>query len=401
MFSNRKHKRERGQSITEFAIMLPVLLIIVLGTLEVTNLITSYNRLQLVAREGARFGGGGGDNEGILTIVMNANENSLEAEFEDIYIVRPVIGDGDVNEGEDGWVPGTWVEEHIYGDGPETSGLSGADIYNDFDNPGLLAGTELIVVIVNYDADTVLGLPMMSFSGFEGEEEGRVPLRAYGIMPLLADTLTVDGTATCSFFPMAINLGDLDFALDGDMDGIINAPPGTDFEIQAYGSSNYREFDFLVCAPRQGCSDAAHAMNSGCYSMGQSTNPNPENDPSVYLTPPYPHDASNDDDCLGVGEWVFGINADEYAGIQSAFVNHCDVDQGGGNCPEPSSALPMVIYDLVEEHPTDQNNGKCDTDYVYRVCGTAFIQIRGYDKDSSLPTTIRMIWQGWDTPCQP
>ena len=47
---------ERGQDLAEFAIILPVLLLLILGILEFGILVFDYNTISNAAREGARYG---------------------------------------------------------------------------------------------------------------------------------------------------------------------------------------------------------------------------------------------------------------------------------------------------------------------------------------------------------
>ena len=51
---NRNH--ERGQDLVEFALALPLLLLILLGIMEFGIVIMSYDTIANAAREGARFG---------------------------------------------------------------------------------------------------------------------------------------------------------------------------------------------------------------------------------------------------------------------------------------------------------------------------------------------------------
>lgn len=47
---------ERGQDLAEFAVALPVLLLLLLGIIEFGILVYSYNAISNAAREGARYG---------------------------------------------------------------------------------------------------------------------------------------------------------------------------------------------------------------------------------------------------------------------------------------------------------------------------------------------------------
>jgi len=49
-----RHPRRRGQALVEFALILPVLLVILLGTVDAGRLIFAYNAVANAAREGGR-----------------------------------------------------------------------------------------------------------------------------------------------------------------------------------------------------------------------------------------------------------------------------------------------------------------------------------------------------------
>jgi len=53
---NQLQSRSRGQAIVEFAIALPVLLVLIIGTLEVGRLLFIYATISTASREAVRFG---------------------------------------------------------------------------------------------------------------------------------------------------------------------------------------------------------------------------------------------------------------------------------------------------------------------------------------------------------
>ena len=52
----KRLRRERGQELLEYALVLPVLLALILGIMQLALVILSYNTLGEAARQGARFG---------------------------------------------------------------------------------------------------------------------------------------------------------------------------------------------------------------------------------------------------------------------------------------------------------------------------------------------------------
>lgn len=72
-------KNEKGQSLVEFAILLPFILLILLGILEFGIILNSYLTIHNAAREGARLGIVGGSNMEIENLIVEISPN-LDAE---------------------------------------------------------------------------------------------------------------------------------------------------------------------------------------------------------------------------------------------------------------------------------------------------------------------------------
>ncbi len=53
---SRRHLRERGQSLVEFALVAPVLAILIFGIVDLARLYNAWTTIQGAAREGARYG---------------------------------------------------------------------------------------------------------------------------------------------------------------------------------------------------------------------------------------------------------------------------------------------------------------------------------------------------------
>jgi len=67
--------KKKGQSLVEFAIILPILVLIIFGIIEFGLLMNSYIVIQAASREGARIGIVGGTDEDILDSVYTAASN--------------------------------------------------------------------------------------------------------------------------------------------------------------------------------------------------------------------------------------------------------------------------------------------------------------------------------------
>lgn len=76
-------KNEKGQSIVEFALLLPILILIIMAIIEFGLLLNSYLALNNASREGARIGVVGGTDAQIKSAILttsptlNASDLSL------------------------------------------------------------------------------------------------------------------------------------------------------------------------------------------------------------------------------------------------------------------------------------------------------------------------------------
>jgi hypothetical protein len=94
-----KRDRRRGAAAVEFAVIAPVLLTIVLGTVDVARLLDAQNQLAVAAREGARLAAmdrhellqdGQSMNEKIIEDVRGyLSSNDLPGEAVEVFIVDP------------------------------------------------------------------------------------------------------------------------------------------------------------------------------------------------------------------------------------------------------------------------------------------------------------------------
>ena len=92
----KRLKNEKGQAMVEFAIILPILLLLVMGITEFGMMMNSYLSVQNATREGARAGIVGWSNEEVSDRIVNTTP-SLRAENMTINITP---GDGSRNSGE-------------------------------------------------------------------------------------------------------------------------------------------------------------------------------------------------------------------------------------------------------------------------------------------------------------
>ncbi len=68
-------KNDKGQSLVEFAILLPLLLLLLMGILEFALMLNSYLTINNSAREGARLGIVAGSNIEIKQLIIKISSN--------------------------------------------------------------------------------------------------------------------------------------------------------------------------------------------------------------------------------------------------------------------------------------------------------------------------------------
>jgi Flp pilus assembly protein TadG len=89
---SRKARRERGANLVEFAILMPLLLILLLGIIEFGYFLGEYNDVRHGAREGARLAAvNAGDNALLLSATCNSMDLTTNVSVQFIEGVN--IGD--------------------------------------------------------------------------------------------------------------------------------------------------------------------------------------------------------------------------------------------------------------------------------------------------------------------
>ena len=206
---------ERGQSLVEVALFFPIFIILLAGLVEVSQLLVTQNRVSSAARASTRFSSNGGQDEGMVTVLMNNVTQTLETDESvwDIWSIRATVDDE--GDGFDG-ANGQWTFTQIYGIS-NTVGSSSLDPTaiqarvldeirrDEFDNQatvggvGIAAGLQIVGTYVIHDVDSILGLDAMSqLAGFSS-------LEALSIMRITTNSQNV--TNGCSAFPIAVHEG--------------------------------------------------------------------------------------------------------------------------------------------------------------------------------------------------
>jgi hypothetical protein len=212
------NRQERGQSLVELALFFPILLLLVAGLIEVSNLLITKNRIETAARAAARFAAAGGKD--VHTVALNSVTDTLDLSSGvwDIWTIK-----AQVNEAGDDF--NSWDVVHTYG-------LSNTTVFTDVaatltatlpsqvlyelqtnelgihvepdaadENTQIAADLEVVGVLIVHDINSILGLN--AFPALAGITS----VQALSVMR--TKTLTaVDQTDGCqTAFPIAVDRG--------------------------------------------------------------------------------------------------------------------------------------------------------------------------------------------------
>lgn len=194
-------KKQKGQSLVEVALFLPILVILVAGVVEISQLVITQNRVSNAARVAARFGANGGEDEGMSIVALNSVTQTLEMDPArwDIWAVR-----GEIDENQ---LFSDFSFEHIYGisntvyfSSVNESSLQTeilADLQTDNQAQGTsAAGLRFVGTYITHDVDSIIGL-----DAFPALAEYS-SVRALNVMRVTG--IDLDVTSGCDAFPIAV-----------------------------------------------------------------------------------------------------------------------------------------------------------------------------------------------------
>ena len=214
--------RQRGQSLVELALTTPILLLIMAGTLEVTNMITLYNELLAATREAGRLAAQGAPDSNLWPVFTQAlNGTAINQSSPDLvaWVVRPSINDCSAGTCNAGWANGSTTDWGISvncinpaGCNGESSpitpdvvwnGLAKGTPSNDFSN---YSNQTFAVVISSYNAPTLLNLKLNLFGAQWGRSDGKFPIYTYIVFRQEVSSQSASDLAGgCSSYPIALD----------------------------------------------------------------------------------------------------------------------------------------------------------------------------------------------------
>lgn len=400
---------QKGQSLVEVALFLPIFIIILAGLIEVSQLVITQNRVSQAARVSSRFGANGGQDEGMMIVALNTVTQTLlmDESHWDMWVVR-----GTVNDNGDAFAD--WQFNHVYGISStvEFSNVNEAEIQtevltelqsniNPSDYDDLVGGIQIVGMYALHDVESILGLDAMPWlQGFYG-------VRGFSYMRQTGETVVQ--TNGCTAYPIAVhegirsvtppNTGGNPYPNPGDF---VNPNPPT------YNSFIYHRPDIPLNEAHEG--DVYRVFNGfGSGNFGwlrwnsalsgntgttndSLTFPGDSNDYTdagncgancptplyPYLVKGYVNPDDNTDISLHIGDWVWAnTGVSNASSIRSTMNGHINLDR----------QLRLIVWG---ESRNPGSNG------AYRVKGFAVFRLQGYNLQQNwiLAEFIR-----WDTSC--
>lgn len=364
-----------GQSLVEVALAMPVLLLIIVGLVEVSQMVITQNRISTAARNAARFGAQGGEDLGIRNITLNTVTQTLDltSGMWDIFVVRGELdSDGDLPESNFSW-------QHIYGDGMTetfTTTVSSQawedlrqEIVDNLSYPGTdPAGLKVVGALILHDVESVLGLDILPAL------LGRNTIRGFSIMRNSALATTVTQSTGCTgVYPLIVDVGvrsvtepvfeSLSFT-EPSPEPSYNDFPGhvPDVELGAAGEGYIFKLD--VPGPGVDMTGAAQSLGLLNWSLAQST-------PLLANSMTYPGNSS--DNTFGFHEWGDATDQEMHAGDRVA------------RSTEGMGAITSILNGHISVGRTlrlplwDQaGGGYVAGDNYFFISGFAIFRVRGY-----------------------
>ncbi|GAB4268213.1 MAG: hypothetical protein Kow0080_10950 [Candidatus Promineifilaceae bacterium] len=415
--------KNKGQSLVEVALFLPIFVLIIAGLVEVSQLVITQNRVSTASRAAARFGANGGEDDGMVTVALNSVTQTLDLDESvwDIWAIRVEFdGTGVIDDSK-------WQFNHVYGQGL-TSGYASVDenaikaevqqqLQTDqFGNTDQANAQNLkaVGVLIIHDVESILGLD--AFPALQGFNS----VRALNIMRISG--LEIEQTNGCSAFPIAVedgirNVTQATFPTNFDYPTGSNIPtlddyPNTPKDASSYDLRNAKEGvlffirqgsgsgNFGWLRWNQAINPSAGTLSDSLTWPGDSTDYSDHGDggnfnliagwggnyiPRGYVEPGDPTDQS-----LNVGDWV----AASTGAVASVGSTNCN---GANGCPmkelvDKNSAIRVIVWSADDPAQTGVNDR-------YLISGFVVMRIVGYHLSNGGGSWVLAEFVRWDESC--
>jgi hypothetical protein len=370
----------RGQSLVEFALTLPILIVLIVGVSEVGWLFVQKIRAVHISRETTRFLAKGGSDEHALSISQQTNSHAFGGQgliFDEdrmsVYVSHATINDGGTAIDE-----ADWEEAHIYPtqqyfddqgipDPEPTSGLTRDQLYADLSQDGALAPADLAELgvvgsVVHYEATHIIPLPIFP------QTLGGIHVSGHTVMRLEATLSEAAGTPAQGCSAYALIFYENAVANNGSGRTLANAQPGDQFEIGlGVGSDNrYNTLEWNGFVPGNEVEQLGRSLGWEQISIGEPPQTNSKDDTYGYINP---YDAN--DRALHLGDWVM-------RGPVSIAVG-TDAGQAIADHRDTGRAIRVLLYDLDDTINAVDNQAGPSASVIYHISRFTIIEIVAFD----------------------
>ncbi|HID51767.1 MAG TPA: pilus assembly protein, partial [Anaerolineae bacterium] len=399
----------RGQSLVEVALFFPIFIILLAGVAEVANIIITQNRVTSATRASTRFAADGGEDSGIVTVLLNTVTQTQETSPDvwDVWSIR-----GTVNANGDGF--DEWQFTHIYGISATTrfTNVNELDIqaqvlqqlqtdeHGDSSQPTIAGGLRIVGTYATHDINSILGLNALpQYANINSAAE-------LSVMRITGKTL--DATAGCTGFPIAVHEGVRSVteaqytSASGDVDypatlpgfgsypahtadvPLLQAEEGDLFFVQEglgngnFGWLTWNEYinssDVTLTNSLTWPGDSADYTN---YGDGGSAAPG-----YGYVVRGFLEAGDPTDQEMNRGDWVAGTTGSHVSnGVRTVLNGHIDQER----------TLRLIVWN---NHSGTGNNGR------YQISGFAVFRLLGYSlNQGGQPSWILAEFIRWDNSC--
>lgn len=387
-----RSKYSRGQALVEAALFFPIMLVILAGVVEVSQLTITQNRVTEAARASARFGAYGGQDLGMVNTVFNAVTQTLGTDelVWDMWTIRATIDDS-------GTAYQNWEFSHTYGfsNTVRASEVSEAQLkqevlaelqtdQNGISSFGIAGGLDIVGVYLIHDVESILGLEAVpALQGFNS-------LAELSVMRITGQE--IEQTEGCSAFPIAVHEGVRSVTPPGE--GASPYPDSGDFD---YPDSPPAYSDFYNHTPNVPLSGASEGdiffiqqgFGNGNFGWLLWNEGRPGNAGSLADSLTWPGDSTDYTDhgdhqiheaAYGIDHIVRGyvepgdgtdtsLHVQDWVAANTGSKNGNEVRNAVATLAAQKQDIRVIIWDESDEQGS---NGK------YRVAGFAIFKLHGY-----------------------
>jgi Flp pilus assembly protein TadG len=395
---------EKGQSLVELALFMPIFIIILAGLAEVSQIVLDQNRVSNAARSGARFLANGGDDKGMTRVALNVVTQTLSQDESvwDIWSIRAKVnGQGNAFS--------EWEFDHVFGISNTTrfstvvESQVQSDVLTELRTGGDPATADLRIVgtLMLHDFDSILGLDAIPYLGTINS------VRALNVMRIIG--LAKSAEVGCNAFPIAIHEGIRSVTPPGQ--GSNPYPDNRDFGAHS-PKPKYRDFvDHTDNVPLEDAQEGdifkiQNGFGSGNFGWLRWNTGRPDNEGALHgslkwpgnsnrYTPPatdgsglpgwgrvhgYVEPGDVTDSSMHIGDWV---------AANTGAINSREVRDTINDHIQEERVLRVIIW----SQSVDRGNyGE------YRIIGFALFRLRGYNLSSG-SSWILAEFIGWDDSC--